>query len=98
MHEILEHIADYINVLARSHDSTTQANDRSAYTKHLAEAARWVGMVKQGCSIEELQKRMSEEQASFGRAFLSDVEGENSESAFHRVLRFVESRKTHSAP
>jgi len=88
MNSIENKIAEYVNILCDSLDKTTHANDRLTYTKHLAEAARWFGMINRGVSKEKLRKQILQEERNFGWGFLSGSEGESVEKAFAELVKY----------
>jgi hypothetical protein len=73
----------YISVLRHSATITRQAQDRSAYSDHLAKAALLFEAIhkQDGADISRL---LEDEGKSFGRSFLSGEEGKTAEMAFSR--------------
>lgn len=78
-------VVDYIKVLAASLDTTTFAGDRAAYERHLAAAARLVPLVAQAADEREIDAWVQSEERHFGLGYLSDMEGEQAESAFAQL-------------
>ena len=94
MDAIVQELARYSAVLARSLDDTTYANDRTAYRDHLAASARWLGMIHDGASLSELQASVVSEQRRFGWGYLSGEPGKFASEAFERFVTFLESQSS----
>ena len=94
MDEIVQELARYSAALSRSLDTTTYANDRSAYRDHLAAAARWLGMIHDGASLSELRESVASEQRRFGWGYLSGEPGKAASEAFERFVAFLESQRS----
>jgi len=78
----------YIAVLSASADHTRQAEDRSRYRDHLANAARLFHLLHCG-EMKALKDLVSVEQRSYGTGFLSGDEGAGAEAAFKAFADFV---------
>ena len=83
-------LAEYVGVLAKSADSTTQANDRNLYQLHLAEAARIFAELRAG-DLDAVRERVAGERRGFGWSYLTGPEGEAAERAWHAFASRVES-------
>jgi hypothetical protein len=94
MDAIVQELARYAAVLARSLDDTTYANDRTAYRNHLAASARWLGMIHDGASMSELRASVASEQRNFGWGYLSGDPGKLASEAFERFVTFLESQSS----
>ena len=92
MDKVVQELARYSSVLARSLDATTYANDRTAYRDHLSAAARWLGMIHEGASLAELREAVAAEQRRFGWGYLSGDPGTAASEAFERFVTFLTSR------
>jgi hypothetical protein len=80
-------LADYIRVLERSAAETRRAEDRPAYERHLAMAARMFAALHQPDGLAQLQALVAQEVRSFGRAYLADEPGRAAEAAFDAFAR-----------
>ena len=89
MTEVFNALAGYIAALDRSAHETHRAEDRRAYTEHLAAAARCFVMVHAG-RITELRALIASERRAYGTAYLSGAEGSAAEKAFDDFARVVE--------
>ena len=78
-------LADYISVLGASADETARAEDRSAYTQHIAAAARMFADLEKG-RTEAFLERIAAERRSYGTSFLVGAPGSLAERAL-RVSR-----------
>jgi hypothetical protein len=78
----------YIGVLAESAERTRQAEDRSRYRDHLANAAILFHLLHTGDLIA-FKKLVVAEQRSYGNAFLSGDDGAAAESAFTAFAHFA---------
>ncbi len=83
-------LSEYIIVLAKSADSTTLANDRPLYDRHLAQAARIFADLRAG-NISSARERVALERRGFGTSFLAGSEGEAAEQAWDVFASLVES-------
>jgi hypothetical protein len=82
----------YIRMLGESADKTTHANDRTPYTKHLAQAARLVAELR--CrDFAALRERVAAERHSYGWGYLSGPEGVAAEKAWHAFVTLVETEQ-----
>jgi hypothetical protein len=89
MPSILDALATYVSVLDHSAEHTHRAEDRLAYAKHLAAAARMFSAAHTR-SFAELKTIVASERRAYGWAFLSDAEGEAAEKAFNEFANLVE--------
>lgn len=76
-----DQLADYIDSLCRALNETRRAEDRSLYVAHLAAAAMMFRAVH-ASDKDGLAEVLNQEEANFGRAFLSGSSGEMVEKAF----------------
>jgi hypothetical protein len=90
MDDLAEALRVYVASLAKSADETTRAEDRTAYTRHLAEAARMFAAFHAD-DLAALRERIAAERRSFGWGFLSGEPGAATEAAFDALARAVES-------
>jgi hypothetical protein len=93
MVDLTSALADYIAVLAASADRTTRAEDRSAYTRHLSEAARMFADLH-GRQLDRLRERVAAERHAYGWSYLSGDAGEAAEAAFDALARRIEAEMT----
>jgi len=89
MPPLLDHLAKYVSILERSAASTRRAEDRLAYSRHLAAAARMFRAAHLG-ALPDLNDIVAEERRAFGQGYLSDAEGEAAEKAFAGFAATVE--------
>lgn len=82
MEDLLDALATYVEVLSSSAEGTRRAEDRTRYSQHLAAAARMFAAIRRDPSLHGLYRLIGEEEASFGRDFLSGDEGSTAETAF----------------
>jgi hypothetical protein len=87
--DLLDALAAYITALTASADSTHRTADRVLYERHLAVAARMFAAAHRDSTGRALQGLIDEERRSYGRSYLSDSEGDRTESAFHALAEFV---------
>ena len=87
---ILNALTDYVTVLEDSVGTTSFANDRPIYQRHLAAAATIYAMVHRGASPSKLKEKVAEERHAYGWGYLQGNEGDAAESAFHKFATFVE--------
>jgi hypothetical protein len=90
MATLIDALAQYIEVLSRSAQATTRAEDRSTYTGHLAAAAKIFACLHSG-RLSEAKEIVSEQRRSYGWGFLSGDEGSAASTAFDRFATIVES-------
>lgn len=76
-------LALYISVLRHSATVTREAQDRLAYSDHLAKAALLFEAIHKGDS-SHVSRLLEEEGKYFGRSFLAGEEGKEAETAFSR--------------
>jgi hypothetical protein len=82
-------LADYIRVLERSSAETRRAEDRAAYERHLAAAARMFSALQQPDGRAQLQALVEQERRAFGWSYLSDEPGRAAEAAFDAFARIA---------
>ena len=82
MEDLQDALATYVEVLGSSAERTRRAEDRTRYFQHLAVAAQMFAAIRRDPSLRELYRLISDEEASFGRDFLSGDEGSAAETAF----------------
>ena len=86
---LVNELAEYVGVLSNSLEGTKRAEDRSAYTSHLAEAAVIFRYLMQS-DFSMARERVKAEQQSYGRSFLDGETGQAAEAAFAKLLRSFE--------
>jgi len=87
--DLLNDLAHYVGVLSKSLEGTKRAEDRSAYTSHLAEAAvifRY--LMKSDFSMA--RERIQAEEQAYGRSFLDGETGQAADTAFARLRESFE--------
>jgi hypothetical protein len=84
--DLLDDLAEYINVLATSMEKTKYAQDRSVYLGHLA-AAALIFKSLQSSNFRQARQQIADEQRNFGWSFLSGEEGSTAEATFARFKR-----------
>lgn len=89
MRDLERAIGRYCDVLTRSLDRTDRAEDRDRYRRHLAEVARWIGMIHGGSDRGEIVARIRRVERAFGWSFLAGPSGEAAEAAKERLLAEV---------
>jgi hypothetical protein len=89
VNQLLEALAIYVTVLNRSAKECHRAEDREAYTRHLAAAAELFLAAHAG-RIEELRELVAGERHAYGWGYLSHAEGIAAENAFHKFAKLVE--------
>jgi hypothetical protein len=87
--QLLPALSRYISVLENSASKTTRAEDRVAYTKHLAEAARMFRAAQDG-AMADLKDLVASERNHYGRSFLYGESGSKAEAAFNEFAKLVE--------
>jgi hypothetical protein len=83
---LLDDLADYVNVLSTSMEETKRAEDRSAYLRHLAAAALIFQRLQQS-NLPEATEQVATEQQAYGRSFLDGEQGKAAEAAFTRFAK-----------
>ena len=81
MSELLQALAAYVSVLAASADATVRAEDRAAYARHLAAAARMFAALHAGDSAT-FSELVETERRAFGWGYLSGSAGAAADAAF----------------
>jgi hypothetical protein len=89
--DLLDDLAEYISVLSTSLEKTKHAQDRSAYTGHLAAAASIFQSLRQS-NFQKTRQQVASEERNFGRSFLSGEEGSAAEAAFVRFKELFEEK------
>ena len=87
--DLLNSLAEYVGVLSKSLERTKRAEDRSAYTSHLAGTALVFQCVVQS-DLSKARERLLDEQQAYGRSFLDGEAGQAAEAAFARLVRSFE--------
>jgi hypothetical protein len=82
MKDLQDALAVYVEVLGSCAERTRRAEDRSRYAQHLAAAALMFAAMLRDPSLRQLYRLIADEEASFGRDFLSGDEGDVAETAF----------------
>lgn len=90
MTDLIAALTNYVSVLEVSAEQTTRAEDRSVYTRHLAEAARMFAALHAG-DEQGLRERIKAERRNYGWGFLSGEPGAAAEAAFDALARQVDS-------
>jgi hypothetical protein len=80
---LLDDLAEYVNVVSGSMDRTRRAEDRSAYVRHLAAAALIFQSLQQS-DFAKAVEQVADEARAFGWSFLDGEEGRATEAAFAR--------------
>ena len=93
---VLDALEEYIHVLRASAATTSRAEDRSTYQRHLAAAAEMFESVRTRRSRNELTELVERERRSFGRAFLSGEPGASAEAAFSAFANRVRNGNTNA--
>jgi hypothetical protein len=83
---LLDALAEYVNVLSTSMERTRRAEDRSVYVQHLAAAALIFQSLQQS-NLAKACELVAIEQQAFGRSFLDGEEGRDAEAAFARLAK-----------
>jgi hypothetical protein len=83
MSKVLDQLAEYIDVLGASADTTRRAEDRPLYDRHLAAAARMFVAAHRDPKGADLRRLVEDERRAFGWSFVSGDEGNRAESAFN---------------
>jgi hypothetical protein len=78
---LLAALATYVEVLARSADATTRAEDRVAYQRHLAATSRLFRAIQRG-EAEAFEALLRAEESAFGWSYLCDSRGAATERAW----------------
>ena len=81
---LLDDLAEYIDVVSTSMDKTKRAEDRSAYVRHLAAAALIFQSLQQS-NLPKAREQVAVEQQAFGRSYLDGEEGSATEAAFTSI-------------
>lgn len=89
MATLINALAQYIEVLSRSAQATTRAEDRSTYTSHLAAAAEIFVCLHSG-RLSEAKILVSDQRRAYGWGYLSGDEGSAATTAFDRFASMVE--------
>ena len=89
MTDLVDALTKYVSVLAASAERTTRAEDRTAYTRHLAEAARMFAALHAG-DEQALRERIEAERRAYGWSYLSGDAGGDAERAFAALARLVD--------
>ncbi len=79
--ELLNALAEYVATLSRSAGETHRAEDRSAYTAHLAVAAEIFACLQTN-RVAEAKYIVKSQNRAYGIGYLSGSEGNASTSAF----------------
>ena len=88
MSTVLDALANYLQVLASSADTTPRAEERRLYEMHLALGARmFVAAARQQPS--DLAKLVQAERRNYGWSFLPGDEGDRAERAFNAFAETV---------
>jgi hypothetical protein len=88
--DLQDALAQYIRILAKSADSTHDANSRPLYDLHLAEAARLFAELRAG-DLAAVRAHIARERRAFGWSFLPGREGEVAEHAWDEFAKLLPS-------
>ena len=88
--DLLDDLAEYINVLSTGMKKTKNAQNRSLYLEHLAAAALIFQSLQQ--SNFQRAQQVAEEQRQFGWSFLPGEEGSAAEAAFVGFKKLFEGK------
>jgi hypothetical protein len=91
MNSALANLCNYAEVLAKSADRSTRAEDRTVYAQRLAVVARMMVAAHHG-KRTELENLIASERRAFGWGYLSGVEGAAAERAFDEFAKSVETK------
>ena len=80
---MLDALAEYMHVLRHSAATTSRAEYREAYQRHLAAAAEMFESIRSRNSRHELNELVERERRAFGWAYLSGEPGAKAEAAFN---------------
>jgi hypothetical protein len=83
---LLDDLAEYVDVVSTSMHKTSRAEDRSAYVRHLAAAALIFQSLQQS-NLPKALEQVAAEQQAFGRSFLDGEEGRATAAAFNRLAK-----------
>ena len=89
MTPLLDALASYVEVLLRAAHASARAEDRSAYTGHLAAAAEIFACLHSG-RLAEAKEVVSSQKRAFGRGYLSGDEGASAAQAFERFASVID--------
>ena len=89
MTALLDALASYVEVLLHAAQATTRAEDRSAYTSHLAAAAEIFAYLHTG-RLSEARDIVGSQRRAFGWGYLSGDEGARATLAFEQFASVVE--------
>jgi hypothetical protein len=89
MATLLDSLAQYVEVLSRSAQATTRAEDRNTYTSHLAAAAEIFVCLHLG-RLNDAKTIVSDQRRAYGWGYLSGSEGAAATSAFDQFASIVE--------
>jgi hypothetical protein len=84
-------LASYLAVLAGSAEETSSAENRAAYTKHLAAAAQMFVALRHERSLVRLQEIVDAERRALGWGYLGGDEGAKAEAAWEAFASKVQS-------
>jgi len=87
--DLLNSVAQYVETLSKSRERTKRAEDRSAYTSHLAAAALIFQFIVQS-DLASVRELLLAEQQAYGRSFLDGEAGQAAEAAFARLVQSFE--------
>ena len=88
--EIEKALAGYIQIVCEAADVTRNADDRTAYERHLSAAARMFAALRRDPSLQDLRSLVASEQRSYGLSFLSNDEGQRTEAAFAQFAGLID--------
>jgi hypothetical protein len=89
MTDLVDALTNYVSVLVASAEHTNRAEDRTAYTRHLAAAARMFAALHTG-DEQALRAHVAAERRTYGWDFLSGDAGAAAEAAFAALAQLVE--------
>lgn len=89
--DLLDDLAEYISVLSASLEKANNAQDRSAYERHLA-AATSIRQSLRRSDVHHARQQVANEERDFGWSFLPGEEGSAAEAAFVRFKKLFEEK------
>jgi hypothetical protein len=85
----LDALAQYVEILSRSAQATTRAEDRNIYAGHLAAAAEIFACLHAG-RLADAKALVSGQRRAYGWGHLSGKEGSKATSAFDKFASIIE--------
>ena len=95
--DVMDDLAQYINVLSTNMEKAKHTQDRSFYVGHLAAAALIFKSLQQS-NFEQARQQIATEKRNFGWSFLPGEEGSAAEAAFARFTKSFDDKIGESGP